>query len=202
MAEKIGVLGGTFNPVHNGHIQLAETAYRQAGLDCVIFMPSGKSYMKRDLYVLPGEERLKLIDLSISDIPYFQTSDLELKRSGNTYTYETLEMLKEKNPSCDYYFIIGADCLFSMENWVNPRRIFDSCTIVAAVRNGRDKTELAQKAKELKERFDAKVILLDFEEISVSSSEIREKIKKGEPVDSLLPQKAADYLLTKGFFRV
>lgn len=202
MGQKIGILGGTFNPIHIGHIKLALTAYNQANLDKVIFMPSGKSYMKRELYVLPGEERLKLIELAIGNIPYFETSDIEVKREGNTYTYETLEMLKRENPTNDYYFILGADCLFSMEKWVNPQRIFDACTVIAAVRNGMNKFDLEKQADRLAELFGAQIYLLDFEEINLSSSEIRDLVKKGERIDAFVPVAVSDYIRENKLFAI
>ncbi len=201
MAQKIGILGGTFNPIHTGHIKLAETALMQADLDKVIFMPSGKSYMKRNLYVLPGEERYRLIALSIEDFPQFQVSDLEIKRQGNTYTYETLEILQEQNPSREYYFILGADCLFSMENWVEPQRIFDACTVLAAVRNGKNRAELEKQALYLQEKFSAEIMLLDFEEIELSSSEIRQRIADNRSLNGLVPIKAAEYIAKQGFYK-
>lgn len=200
MGQKIGILGGTFNPIHIGHIQLAQAAYKQAVLDKVIFMPSGKSYMKRGVNVLSGKERLKMIELAINNIPYFEASDMEINRLGNTYTYETLEILKKENPSNDYYFILGADCLFSIENWVNPNRIFDACTIIAAVRNSMNKSELAKQAQRLKELFRAKIILLNFTEIDLSSSKIRDLLKERESIDHLVPTSVAEYIRDKNFF--
>lgn len=200
MGQKIGILGGTFNPIHNGHIKLAQTAYEQIGLDKVILMPSGKSYMKRDLFVLPGEERLKLIDMSIKGIPYFESSDIEITRKGNTYTFETLEFLKANNPENEYYFILGADCLFSMENWVKPERIFSACTIIAAVRNGKNKTDLERQAGRLKDLFQANIVLLDFNEINISSSEIRNRLKNNVSVEGLVPENIINYLTEKRFF--
>lgn len=200
MGQKIGILGGTFNPIHNGHIKLAQTAYEQLGLDKVILMPSGKSYMKRDLFVLPGEERLKIIDMSIKGIPYLESSDIEINRQGNTYTFETLEFLKNRNPENEYYFILGADCLFSMENWVKPERIFSACTIVAAVRNGRNKMDLEKQALRLNHLFNADIILLDFSEINISSSEIRKLLNNNVSVDGLVPEDTINYLTENRFF--
>lgn len=200
MRKKVGILGGTFNPIHLGHIKLAQTAYRQLALDKVVFMPSGQSYMKRNMYILPGEQRLKLIDLSIEDISYFESSDMEIKRSGNTYTCETLQYLHEENPEDEFYFILGADCLFSMEKWVKPELIFRQCTIVAAVRNGTDKKTLENKACYLRNNYDARIILLDFDEIEISSTEIRERLGKGAPVKDVLPKNVAEYIHTHKLF--
>lgn len=201
MKKKIGILGGTFNPIHFGHIKLAQAAYRQLFLDRVIFMPSGQSYMKRNMYVLPGEQRLKLIDLSIKDISYFESSDIEIKRQGNTYTYETLQYLHDENPDDEFYFILGADCLFSIEKWIKPECIFEQCTIVAAVRNGMDKKTLKNQAIHLQSKFGAKIILLEFEETDISSTEIRERLKRGEPVQDFIPDCVAEYIHTHMLFK-
>ncbi len=200
MGKKIGILGGTFNPIHLGHIKLAQVSYEQLLLDKVIFMPSGQSYMKRDMYVIPGEERLKLIDLAIANVSYFESSDIELKRQGNTYTYETLQYLHSQYPEDEFYFILGADCLFSMEKWVHPELIFSQCIIVAAVRNGMDKETLKKQAIKLQNIFQAKIELLDFEELNISSTEIRNKLKKGEPVSDFVPSTVEKYIFAHKLF--
>ncbi len=200
MGKKIGILGGTFNPIHFGHIKLAQVSYEQLLLDKVIFMPSGQSYMKRDMYVVPGEERLKLIDLAIANVSYFESSDIELKRQGNTYTYETLQYLHSQHPEDVFYFILGADCLFSMEKWLHPELIFSQCIIVAAVRNGMDKENLKKQAIKLQNIFQAKIELLDFEELKISSTEIRNKLEKGESVSDFVPSTVEEYIFAHKLF--
>ena len=110
---KTGIMGGTFDPIHNGHILIARSAYEKVGLDKVLFMPSGNSYMKKN--VLDVSKRVEMVRLAIADFPYFELSSIEAQRQGNTYTYDTLEQLTKQNPKDEYYFIMGADSLFSIE---------------------------------------------------------------------------------------
>ena len=180
--HKIGILGGTFNPIHMGHLLMAEHAREYAGLDYVIIMPSGISYLKANTGVLPGDVRLKMVDLSIEGNPYFLSSDIEILREGNTYTYETLLQLKELYPLADFYFIVGADSLFSMERWVKPTIIFDNCTILAAGRNNASKEELLRKKQYLEEQYHANIMLMDFPEIEISSTHIRNCVRDGKSI--------------------
>ena len=110
-------MGGTFNPIHIGHLILAETARIQFELNEILFIPSGKSYMKQQMDIPSGEVRAQMTSLAIEENPYFALSLMEIEREGNTYTYETLETLKEQNPNTEYYFILGEDSLFAIEKW-------------------------------------------------------------------------------------
>lgn len=200
MHRRVGILGGTFNPIHLGHVSLAKAAYEQLALDKVIFMPSGKSYMKRNLYVLPGNIRYHLIKLSIQGYDYFDVSDIEINRAGNTYTYETLEYMKNMEPETDFYFIVGADSLYHMDKWVNPERIFHSANIVAAVRDHIVTQDLKEKAKFLTDKFQANISLLSFTPIPISSSMIRDCIINQKPISDLVAPNVEDYILSNKLF--
>lgn len=118
--KRIGIMGGTFNPIHNGHLLLAQRAQEQVLLDKVLFMPSGNSYMKEN--VLETQKRVDMVALAIRKYPDFELSMIEAQKSGNTYTFETLKFLTRSNPQEQYFFIIGADILFQIEQWRNPNR--------------------------------------------------------------------------------
>ena len=122
---KIGILGGTFNPIHTGHLILAENAYEFMGLDQVLFIPSGVSY-------------LKLVELAIASNPHFALSTIETDRKGNSYTYETLKELKAQNPDAELYFICGADVMMSIHTWKEPASILKYASLVVAPRNDTD----------------------------------------------------------------
>ncbi len=192
--KKIGIMGGTFNPIHLGHLLLAEEAKTQVGLDEILFMPSGCSYMKEESSILSAKERIKMTALAIEDNPSFSLSTLETEREGATYTYETLMLLKEQNPQNEYYFILGADNLFSIEKWKNPQLIFENCILIAAVRGDKDIIQVKEKADLLTEKFGAKVILLSERMVDISSTEIRERIKQGLSVRYMIPQKVFSYI--------
>ena len=142
---KIGIMGGTFNPIHNGHIIIAQKAYALVPLDKVLFMPSGTSYMKKN--VLETSKRIAMVDLAISSYPNFALSTLETDRTGNTYTSETLEILTKLEPDSQYYFIIGADSLFQIESWRKPEKIFALSTLICAVREGYQMPMIQEKRK-------------------------------------------------------
>lgn len=192
--KKIGIMGGTFNPIHMVHLLLAERAREQEGLDEVWFVPSGQSYMKKGTYILEAAHRLRAVELAVEGTPWFLVKDMEIRRDGYTYTYETLEELHLDYPEYEFYFIIGADSLFSMETWMEPGRIFDSCTILAAVRGEESREQIEIKAAELSAAYGADVRCLQFPVIDISSTEIRNRIARGESIRYLVPDKVMDYL--------
>ena len=200
-SKKVGVMGGTFNPVHMGHLLLAEWTMEAAGLDSILFIPAGCPYMKNQGEILDGEERLKMVDLAIGSREDFFCSDMEIRRGGYTYTYETLEQLKAENHDTEYYFIMGADCLLSMENWVHPERIFRAGTLIAAARNGSPIDELEDKCRELEHRFHGSILLLPFLSMEISSSDIRNRVKTGKSIRYLVPDPVLDYITEKKLYQ-
>lgn len=198
--QKIGIMGGTFNPIHIGHLLLAQTALTEEKLDSILFMPSGQSYMKNKKEILDAGKRLKMTELAIADNPAFIVSDMEIKRVGNTYTCDTLEQLRQENPQCEYFFIMGADCLFSIEKWKNPQKIFDNCTILAAVRNGVEISVMEARCRELSERYQAKVRLLSFPETAISSTDIRQLLADGKSIRYMVPDTVRLYIEKNKFY--
>ena len=199
--KKIGIMGGTFDPIHTGHLLLAEWAWSAAKLDEVWFVPTGQSYMKEEKGVLPGEERLHMVQLAVEENEHLKYSDLEVRRSGNTYSYETMELLNHLYPEDSFYFIEGADCLFTMENWKCPERLFASCTILAAVRGDVSLEQLEVKRQELIGRYKGNILLLPFLQLSISSSEIRNRVREGQSIRYMVPDDVAAYIKEKGFYR-
>lgn len=198
--RKIGILGGTFNPIHWGHLLLAEWARDTFELEEVWFIPTGYSYMKANDEVLPGKERFHMVKLALEGNSFFRCLDMEIRRQGCTYSYETLEQLKHMYPDNDFYFIVGADCLFSIENWKCAERIFQSCTLTAAVRDRTSWNKLEDKRKELEQKFYCNIFLLPFVSLSVSSTEIRQRIRERKSVRYLVPDKVLKYIEEKGFY--
>lgn len=180
--KKIGIMGGTFNPIHIGHLLMAQWAKDFAALDAVIFIPTGNPYMKVGTEILDGELRLQMVRLSIDEKDDFFVSDIEIRRGGNTYTYETLQELSNVYPHAELFFIVGADSLFSFERWVHPELILENCTLIAAARNGARTEVLVSKQNELMERFGGNIRLMDFPAIDISSTLIRNRIKEGKNI--------------------
>lgn len=199
--RKIGIMGGTFDPIHVGHLLLAEWARSAADLEQVWIVPTGQSYMKSDRHVLPGSERFHMAELAAEGNQRLRCLDLEIRREGYTYTYETMEQLKAEYPDSEFFFIQGADCLFSMDSWKCPERILQSCTVLAAVRGDADMKSLEAKRLELLEKYGGNIVLLPFLQLSISSTEIRERFREGKSIRYMVPDSVLEYMEEKGFYR-
>ena len=177
--KKIGVMGGTFNPIHKGHIEIAKAAYEQYALDVVWFMPNHIPAYKSDLNIVSGAHRLAMTELAISGIPYFETSDFELTRSGKTYSYETFSLLDELYSDACFFFIMGADSLFYFEKWVKPEVILQHAHILAAPRDMNRAGEIIGKISQLNAAYpEVRISLVECAFIPCSSSEIRVSLSK------------------------
>lgn len=130
--KKVGILGGTFDPIHTGHLILAEAAYESFSLDYVLIMPNGNPPHKAGQVNATMEQRTRMAELAVADNPHLKVSDFEKTPQDYHYTYETLEFLKKEHPDTDYYFILGADSLVHFHTWMEPRRICEACSILAA----------------------------------------------------------------------
>lgn len=192
--QKIGILGGTFNPIHIGHLILAEQARSEFSLDKVILMPSGVSYFKKDLKVLPAETRYEMTAIACKDNPYFCVSDMEIRRKGNTYTADTIQELKKQSPDTHYYFIIGADTLLQMETWYHPELIFDSCTVLCAVRDKLTPEELQAKKKELVTKYNADIEFLHTTNLEISSKMLRNMVLSGRSIRYYVTDEVLQYI--------
>lgn len=199
--KKTGIMGGTFNPVHVGHLLLAESARDSFGLDNILFIPSGRSYMKRETEVLDRHRRYEMTRLAIEDNPSFSISGIEVERRGNTYTCDTLAQLREMEPETDFYFIVGADSLFSMETWRKPECIFRDCTVLAAVREDKDRDMLCQQILYLEEKFGARIRQIEFREIDISSTDIRMRLANGQSIRYMVPDRVISYIKEHHLYR-
>ena len=193
--KKIGIMGGTFDPIHMGHLILGEKTYEQLGLDKVWFMPAGNPPHKRNRKGrATDEQRVDMVRLAIENNPHFELSLMEMNEEGYTYTYRTLENLKEQNPDTDYYFIIGADSLYSFETWMEPLRICQACTLVVAVRNHTPLPDLVQEMERLTQKYQGHFIRLDTMNIDVSSQLLREWTASGKSLRYYVPDEVIAYM--------
>lgn len=199
--EKIGIMGGTFSPIHNGHLMLAQWAADLCQLNRVFFIPTGCSYLKQNMDIPSGEIRLEMVKRAIQDNPLFEASDIEILRQGNTYTYETLLQLKAMYPHAELYFIIGADCLFSMENWVKAQEIFSNCHIIAAGRDGVSDQSLLKQKQYFSDVYKAQIHLLDFPEIALSSTQIRERVQDSKSIKYMVPDSVETYIIQHSLYK-
>lgn len=192
--KKVGILGGTFNPVHIGHLILAETAYETFGLDYVLLMPNGNPPHKEINTEDGGIHRMNMLRLAVEDNPHLQLSSFELDKKGVKYTYRTLELLKEQHPDTKYYFILGADSLFDLKKWQKPDSICKNVTLLAAVRDELGKERVKQQIALLKQELQAEIYLMDTPNLSFSSHNIRERIKNGKTVTYYIPKAVEEYI--------
>lgn len=191
-AYRTGIVGGTFDPIHYGHLIIGETAREQLGLDRVIFIPSGNSYMKQD--VTEHIHRLRMTELATCDNPYFSVSDIEINRSGPTYTYETLLTCKQLYPDDRFYFIVGADTLLSISSWKHPEIVLANCTLAVSVREGYPLERLNQEASILKDKFNADITIFTSERYDISSTVLKDKIRNNQSVKYFIPDLVMDYI--------
>lgn len=199
--RKVGILGGTFNPIHIGHLLLAQWALDEFKLDEILFIPAGIPYMKAESGILSGRERMHMVEMAIADHERFRCSDIEIRRNGYTYTYETLEQLKEENQDDELFFIMGADCLFKIEKWKYPEKIFHNAIIICALRDGFPMDEIEeQRAKIIRKNPEARILLLPYFNISLSSTIIRERIRSKKSIRYLVPETVQEYIENRGFY--
>lgn len=192
--KKVGIIGGTFNPIHLGHLILAENAFEEFQLDEILFIPSGISYFKDQSTILDKKQRITLTGEAIEDNPHFALSTIETDRPGNSYTCETLEELKKSNPDVSYYLIIGADSLFEIEAWKSPDIIMKNATILVAVRKGQSTEHLKEKSEELMAKYHSKIHVLACPYIEISSTDIRNRIKAGKSIHYMVTPQTEHYI--------
>jgi nicotinate-nucleotide adenylyltransferase len=199
--RKIGILGGTFDPIHNAHLLLGESAREQFGLDRVIFIPNNLSHYKNRTDLSGCEERYQMVKMAISENPFFTCSRLEIDKPDGSYTVDTINDLKNMYPGDELYLILGADSVISIDSWYKSRELLSSCIILAAIREEDDIAALDKKRRELKDLYNADIRLLSFNRIDISSTDIRNRIKKGKSVRYMLPDEVIEYICIKGLYK-
>lgn len=198
---KIGIMGGTFNPIHNAHLILAQEVLSKLKLDKVIFIPSGNPPHKNSSEIAEKEHRYNMTKLAIEGNDSFEVSKIEIDRSGMSYTYDTInELLNQYNNQVQLFFIIGADAIYDIESWYCFEKVLRKCNFVVATRPGMDSEKLKIKIKKLIEQYNGKIQLLQLTEISISSTEIREKVKKHGKLETLLPEKVETYIYENNLY--
>lgn len=191
----IGILGGTFNPIHKGHLAMAKRAYEQFGLSEVWFMPSKRPPHKDNSQLVPDKDREAMVRLSIAGCSYFKFSEMELLREGITYTVDTLKQLKREYPQDEFYFILGADSLYQIESWKAAKEVLGLAHILCAPRYPSTLLEDELQKSRLEELYGADIHLIEMEAMRVSSESIRAMLKCGqeEAVD-YLPEAVFEYI--------
>lgn len=193
---KIGIMGGTFDPIHNGHLMLGEYARELFALDGVWFMPNGNPpHKESDSIESQTKHRVEMVRRAIENKKGFSLQLYEVERKETNYSYLTMSYFKEAYPENEFYFIIGADSLFALERWVHPEKLLKTCVMLAAYRDGKNTSEMQRQIDYLNQKYDADIRLLKTPNVDVSSTIIRQRVKNGFSVQDMIPQSVNDYIL-------
>ena len=197
---RLGVFGGTFDPIHMGHLMVAEEARVQLDLAQVLFVPAGQPYFKADSEITEAGHRMAMVELAVESNRFFHASDLEIKRSGPTYTLDTLLKLRvERGTNVSLYVILGLDSLAEMERWRQPERILDMSTVVGVPRPGSREVD-AEKLDAIYPCASHRVVLLDGPLIGISGSEIRRRVSDGVSIRYLVPDAVGAYIYERRLY--
>lgn len=196
--SRIGMLGGTFDPVHIGHLALGEAAREDLGLQRVIFVPTGHSWRKPGRDIASGADRLAMLNRAIAGNSHFEVSPLEVEREGPSYSEVTLAALQDANPGAELFFILGRDALADLPNWHDPSAVVRLATLAVADRE--DAGPSAQEDRALV-RLKARIVRLTMPRIGISASELRERAAAGRSVRYLVPDGVAEYIREHGLYR-
>jgi nicotinate-nucleotide adenylyltransferase len=196
--ERIGVLGGTFDPVHNGHLRIADTLRTALNLDRVLWVPAGRPPHKSDQIVSSDRDRLAMLDLALAGSATDEISTIDIDRSGPSYTADTLEILAGRFPSARLFFLMGEDSLRDLPTWHDPERILRVAELAVA---GRPGVETDLESLELQVRGVGKhVHVVPTKEIAISSSDIRRRVRESQPVGGLVPAIVEAYIRDNGLY--
>jgi len=195
------IFGGTFDPIHNGHLHIAYEALNFLNLDKIIFMPSGNPPHKLKVDKTDAFIRCELIKMAVRGESFFQVSDYEINRKEINYTYKTLEHFLSLEPDTDWYFITGVDCLMELDSWKNVDRILNGCKLVVFNRPGYEKEEILKQKLKIEKIYNKEIIFMDLPLLDISSSTIKKKIKNGDNVSYLMPNGVYNTVLELGLYR-
>lgn len=201
MESRIGVFGGTFDPPHHAHLELANAARLQLNLDSVIFIPAGNPWRKDRTDVSPAESRYGMVTEAISELSWATVSRIEIDRVGPTYTFETLEELQVAQPKSAFWFIIGADSLADMSNWVQPEKIIMNARLAIADRESAG-TNPDEKLLQLIPNILEKVDFIHMDLLATTSTNLRARLQSGaDPFKEVdLPSSVAEFIVRKGVY--
>ena len=199
--KKVGIMGGTFNPIHLGHLMLAENAYDFYKLDEVWFIPAADPPHKAGQPILDYYHRSRMTELAIENIPYFIKYDFEAQRAERSYTAETLRLLHKKYSDVEFYFIMGADSLFQIETWYAPERVMAQAILLVALRDHHSDEEMEKQIEYLKKKYDAHIQLMSMPGIDLSSNLIRQRTANDETIRFFVPEPLRNYILQYNLYR-
>ena len=194
---RIGVLGGTFDPIHIGHLLLAEAARVQAELSQVLFMPVHIQPFKQDADISSDDDRIRMLRLATQNNRYFQVSTIECDKGGVSYTIDSLRALKQEHNGADIFFLIGTDMFLNIEKWKDSDKLIREFALVVGIRPGYHTDEAESLAEKLREQYGAYIIFVDNPPIELSSTEIRDRVRRSDTIRYRVPEKVRQFLLVR-----
>lgn len=192
--DKLGIMGGTFDPIHYGHLVAAEMARAKFNLNKVLFIPTGKPPHKQRRDISEGSLRYEMVKRAIADNEFFEISALEIEREGPSYTVDTLRILRRTYPEHELYFITGSDALLEIFSWKEAEEIFRLIQFIGAARPGFEAREFFLKVEQENPALREKIHYLEVPALAISSTDIRSRVGRGEPIRYLLPESVRLYL--------
>lgn len=201
MVLKTGIFGGTFDPVHIGHLATAERVHCDLGLDRVIIVPTNISPFKVEQINSAGEHRLNMVRLAIRDNPHFLVSDIELRRGGTSYTVDTMELLKIQYPNDELYFIMGMDSFLELSGWKDVDRLVELCKLVAVTRPGYEFPQEQLRLLGISQSLRWRTRFLEVPGLDIAATEIRDRVRRGQSVRYLLAPETEAYIRENGLYQ-
>ena len=198
---RVGLMGGSFDPIHLGHITIAGEARDALQLSHVLFLPSGRPPHKAHLGASPAQ-RLEMTRLAVEPLPWAQASDVEVCRQGTIYTVDTLQILSSQHPEAAFYYIIGADTLRDLPNWRNTQKVCTLCRFICLHRPGVADEAIGTALEDLHSRYGAQVHLVPASGPDISSTEIRRRVARGQSTEGLLPGAVRAYIDRENLYRL
>lgn len=200
--SKIGIMGGTFDPIHYGHLVTAEGVRAEFNLDYVMFVPAGNPPHKKGYKITDPQHRYLMTVLATVTNPFFEVSRIEIERQGFSYTVDTIKELKKRFPTdTELYFITGADAVLEILTWKEVDRLLAMCKFVAATRPGYEIPELNKKIAEIEKTYSHKIFLVEVPAMAISSTDIRRRVSEGRPIKYLLPESVEYYILKNNLYK-
>jgi nicotinate-nucleotide adenylyltransferase len=196
---RLGVFGGTFDPVHTGHLVAAETALEAAALDAVMFVPAGQPWLKDDEVVGAKQDRMRMVELAIDGNEQFVVSDIELQRPGPTYSADTLEELRDMRPGDNLFLIVGVDALGDFGRWSRPQRVLELATLVRVARPGHHGLDMAQ-LDAVRPGAATQMIVAEGPLIGISATDVRRRLGRGASIRYLVPRAVERYIYEHGMY--
>jgi nicotinate-nucleotide adenylyltransferase len=198
---KTGIFGGTFDPIHMGHLIIAEEAREQLALDEVLFIPTGRPWLKAGRSITDAHHRMAMVELAIESNPHFRASDIEIKRLGLTYTVDTLvELREQQGQDTELFLILGMDALKEIGRWHNPERLFEMATLVGMSRPGYTEFD-ARKLDDVYEGASSLVRVLNGPLVEISGTGLRKRMSEGRSIRYRVPEGVEKYILENGLYR-